>query len=108
MEKIYVIAGNAKEFNFWCNENKVSPHSPLVSYVHDVNCLRGLRNPRIEVYGTYRARKDKEELDEVVRHACRPPEPKVIYVNAPIIPRVEKQRTFSTVEKRAINWDFTK
>ena len=85
MKKTYVIAGKYNEFVEWCQEKKVSPHSPLVEYVSEGTggrTLRGLQQPEIIVCGTYRDRKDFQELEEIVRHVSRPPEPEVriVYV----------------------------
>jgi hypothetical protein len=75
MKKTYIIAGNYNEFRTWCLYHKVSTGSPLVEYIPEgqgEKILRGLRNPEVEVIGTYRDRKDFSELENVVRIVCRP------------------------------------
>lgn len=84
MKKVYVIAGRYNEFEEWCQEKKISTHSPLVEYVSEGmgHMLRGLQQPEILVIGTYRNRKDFRELTEIVRVVSRSPEPmvKIIYI----------------------------
>ena len=102
MKPLYIIAGNSREFEQWCLENRVAPSSPLVSYVSDANRLRGLRNPEIVSTGTYRTRKDFHELNSIVRNVCKPEEPKIVYVEVPVKPKpVVFLHTFGS---RLVNW----
>lgn len=110
MRKIYVIAGNYREFSNWCLENKVSTSSPLVEYVSTEGA--GLRtisrnNPEIICIGTYRQRRDFEELEHVIRERTRPvvqivEKPVYVYVEKPAEPKkpVEYVQEFA----RKIAW----
>jgi hypothetical protein len=88
IKKIYVIAGNPREFAQWCHEKLVSPHSPLVCYVEGVQSLKGLRDPTLVTYGTYYNRKDYGDLENLVRYICRPPKPSIVYVEMPPKPPI--------------------
>ena len=105
MKKFYVIAGNYDQFVDWCSKNRVSSSSPLVSYVSGPECLLGLQNPEVIVTGTYRERKDFQELDSVVRDVCRPAQPQLVYVEVPVKPKpVEKPMVFFQMAGRLVNW----
>lgn len=79
-QKIFVIAGNIREFEEWCRQNIISKHSPLLKYVSDINDLRGTRNPVVYWIGTFGKRRDFQELSELHRYLTAPPQPKIIYV----------------------------
>ena len=106
MKKFYVIAGNYDQFVDWCSKNRVCASSPLVSYVSDANCLRGLHNPEIVVTGTYRERSDFQKLNSIIRDVCRPEESQIIYVEVPAKPKpVERSAVFlQTIGNRLVNW----
>lgn len=89
MKKIYVIAGNYREFADWCQANWVSPHSPLVQHVSEgqgMQALRGTLNPEVICIGTYRQRKDFFELENIVRERTRPAV-QIVYVDKPEEPK---------------------
>jgi len=87
MKPIFVIAGNHREFHFWCNENRVSSSSPLVKYIPEGEgnrVLFGIKNPEIVCFGTYNQRKDFRELENLVREKTRVEvQVKIVYVEPP-------------------------
>jgi hypothetical protein len=85
MRKVYVIAGSNREFESWCQDNRVHPSSPLVRYIPEFEgnkILRGQKNPEIISFGTYNKRRDRDELENLIRALSRP-EVKIVYVEAP-------------------------
>lgn len=104
MKKIYVIAGNYREFESWCQEKLVSRHSPLVHYVSEgqgPQAFYGTVSPEVVCVGTYRKRKDFFELENIVRERTRPVV-QIVYVDKPEEPKkpVEYVQEFA----RKIAW----
>jgi len=104
----YVIAGNYNQFAEWCREKRVSTSSPLVVYVgeNDGRKLHGLRYPEIVCIGTFRDRRDIEEMEMLVQRATRP-EPEIIYVPTPVqAPAVKdmSRESFSHIGGRVVDW----
>lgn len=62
---ILVIAGDYRQYVFWCREHEISPNDRRrVRYVRDWQDLRGRRgNPYITV-GTFYQRRDMAEIRE--------------------------------------------
>jgi hypothetical protein len=104
MKPVYVIAGNNREFEQWCRENRVFSSSPLVRYISEFEgprLLRGVKSPQIISYGTYYMRKDFRELNDLIRERTRPEViVKIVYMEAP-----KKEVSFSDVECfRKVAW----
>jgi len=105
MEKTYVIAGNYREFCTWCQDMLVSKSSPLVYYIEEFGgprVLRGLRGANIICIGTYRSRKDYDELSAVVREAVSP-EIKIVYKRVEVEPM--KETTSPADGGRKVLWE---
>jgi hypothetical protein len=76
VRRIYVIAGNHREFLNWCYDNKVNRSDRRYVYISDFSRLRGFHieesmGDRVVLYGTYEHRMDwplmVEELKVVWR-----------------------------------------
>ena len=62
--KVIVIAGNYREFCYWCSENHVARRDPNVIYASGPQRLRGLRGPLVVLrYGTYYERRDLSDIE---------------------------------------------
>jgi hypothetical protein len=106
MKKIFVIAGNYNQFVDWCRDIAVSPHSPLVKYIAEGEgqiALSGTRNPEVISIGTYRQRKDFQELEILVRSRTYP-EIKIVYVDKPVESKPVKPMEFLGELTRKIAW----
>jgi hypothetical protein len=73
---ILVVAGDYRQFVYWCRQNEINPRGREAVYVSELRQLMGRRgNPYVTV-GTYYARRDwgriHEELRviEAVKHPC--------------------------------------
>lgn len=70
---IYVVAGNYREFMFWCKENKVRRNDQRVHFISDFSRLMGVRieehkGDRVVLYGTYESRMDWLFIVEELKH----------------------------------------
>ena len=66
MAKVYVVSGNFDEARGWAREAGI-PFSELI-YVNTVTRLRGVTDPLIAYVGTWRNRKDLEEIRQIVTY----------------------------------------
>ena len=76
IRRIYVVAGNYREFMIWCQDNHLSRNDPKVRYVQDFSRLRGLyieesKGDRVVLYGTYEGRMDWPEMVDELRTRWR-------------------------------------
>lgn len=79
--KIFVVAGNYRQFCFWCDENKISKNSPLVSYIDEsygIYKMQGISNPNVVYYGTYYKRNDIEEIELFIKSRTFKPDQKLV------------------------------
>lgn len=63
LRRIYVIAGNYREFINWCRENHFKQHDPQVRYIQDCTKLMGVHieeslGDKVVLYGTFESRMD--------------------------------------------------
>lgn len=63
LRHIYVIAGNYREFIYWCRDNHLRREDRRVHYVHDFSKLLGViieesKGDKVVLYGTYESRMD--------------------------------------------------
>jgi hypothetical protein len=70
--RIYVIAGNYREFIIWCSDNHLSRNDPRLVYVQDFTKMMGLRieeakGDKVVLYGTYESRMDWPEMVDELR-----------------------------------------
>lgn len=102
MKPTYIIAGNNREYEQWCRENRVDPSSPLVKYVPEFDGPRILNGgPMLEIIccGTYFRRKDIKEIRDIVREKTRPAI-KIVYREAP----KQEPKFFNTECLRKVSW----
>lgn len=63
IRRIYVVAGNHREFLFWMRDNGMKRSDPRVRYISDFSLLMGCiieesKGDRVVLYGTYESRYD--------------------------------------------------
>jgi hypothetical protein len=63
-----VLAGNFREFKFWCMENNVNPRDRNVIYASEPHRIRGLGPIRYVLYGTWYSRRDAWEMLDYLKH----------------------------------------
>lgn len=73
MVRTFVVANGFHQFRSWCDENKVSPNSPLVSYIAEGEWykMQGIINPTVVYYGTYYQRNDIYDIEQFVKSRMR-------------------------------------
>jgi hypothetical protein len=72
LRRIYVVAGNYREFMIWCSDNHLSRNDPRLHYIQDFTHLMGRyieesMGDRVVLYGTYEGRMDWPEMVEELR-----------------------------------------
>jgi hypothetical protein len=77
LRRIYVIAGNYREFVHWCQDNHLKRHDPVVRYVSDFSKLRGFhieesKGDKVVLYGTFESRMDWPLMAEELKVVWRP------------------------------------
>jgi len=77
LRRIYVIAGNYREFIYWCKDNRLSRNDPMVRYVSDFSKLMGAiieesKGDKVVLYGTYESRMDWPLMAEELTLRWRP------------------------------------
>jgi hypothetical protein len=60
--RLVVLAGNYREFQFWCWDNDRNPRDPSLIYARDISRLRGIGMARFVTYGTWYMRRDHWEI----------------------------------------------
>lgn len=65
VQRIYIVAGNEKEFRRWRCDNVLGPGVEAV-YIADEWRLRGIENPIVIFIGTFMLRDDVEAIKQVV------------------------------------------
>jgi hypothetical protein len=64
--KILVIAGNYREFEYWCGMHRINPkHSDPFKYYNYPSSIKGLKLSDVIRYGTWYNRVDIDE-DEII------------------------------------------
>ena len=71
LKRVYVVAGTLREFLNWERENRLGPYMEAV-YVASAQQMRGLENPTVLYYGTWRQREDAFYIEQVVLAQMRP------------------------------------
>jgi hypothetical protein len=66
-----VLAGNFREFQFWCRENNRNPHDRNLIYASEMSRVRGLGAIRVVTYGTWVHRRDAFEMLDYLRRIKR-------------------------------------
>jgi hypothetical protein len=69
--RLVVLAGNYREFLFWCRENECNPRDRNLIYASDPSRLRGLGPVRWISYGTAYLRRDYWEMREYLTYLER-------------------------------------
>jgi hypothetical protein len=64
--RLVVLAGNYREFLFWCRENERNPRDRSLIYPSDWWRLRGLGPIRVIRYGTWYMRRDIARIEETI------------------------------------------
>lgn len=59
---LVVLAGNYREFQFWCHENERNPRDRNLIYASEMHRLQGLGPIRFIRYGTWYMRRDADEI----------------------------------------------
>lgn len=77
LRRIYVIAGNYREYIHWCQDNKLGQHDPRVFYVQDFTRLMGAiieesKGDKVVLYGTFESRMDWPVMAEELALRWRP------------------------------------
>lgn len=70
-DKIYVVAGTHEQYMHFLTINGVIGNKSKYVYVSSANTIRGIRGGHFIYYGTYKNRKDYEELMEYIYLASR-------------------------------------
>jgi hypothetical protein len=63
--KLYIIAGNFKEYEKYIYSNKLNPRNCINAY--SIKVLRGIRIKYFVFYGTYHLRRDIEEIKNILK-----------------------------------------
>jgi hypothetical protein len=63
-----VLAGNYREFLFWCRENERNPRDRNLIYASEPQRIRGLGPIRFITYGTWYLRRDAWEMRGDLEH----------------------------------------
>lgn len=66
MSKIFIVAGTRDEARNWASDARI-PFSEIV-YVRNVMQLRGAFDPLVAYVGTWRERKDLEEISQILKY----------------------------------------
>lgn len=69
--RLVVLAGNFREFQFWCRENNRNPRDRNLIYASEMHRLRGLGPIRWVSYGTAYMRRDFLEMREYLTYMER-------------------------------------
>ena len=62
--KIYVVAGSLRQFEIYCQENKLRPHVEA-KYVTRMDQVRGVHQAKLVLYGTW-YRDNRREVDRII------------------------------------------
>jgi hypothetical protein len=65
---VVVLAGNYREFEFWCREIKISPRDRSVLFASGMHRIQGLGKIRYFTYGSWYMRQDGSELLHYLRY----------------------------------------
>jgi hypothetical protein len=60
--RLVVLAGNYREFLFWCRENDRNPRDWNLTYVEQAYKLRGMHGFDYTIYGTFWDRRDSQDI----------------------------------------------
>jgi hypothetical protein len=69
--RLVVLAGNFREFQFWCRENNRNPRDRNLIYASEMHRLQGLGKVRYITYGTWYLRRDAFEIHEYLIYLVR-------------------------------------
>jgi hypothetical protein len=69
--RLVVLAGNYREFQFWCYENERNPRDRNLIYASEWYRLRGLGPVRYITYGTWYMRRDAWEMKSYLEYLER-------------------------------------
>jgi hypothetical protein len=69
--RLVVLAGNFREFQFWCRENERNPRDRNLIYASEFHRLRGLGKVRYITYGTWYWRRDAWEIKNYLDYLVR-------------------------------------
>jgi hypothetical protein len=69
--RLVVLAGNYREFQFWCRENERNPRDRNLIYASEMHRLRGLGPIRWISYGTAYMRRDYWEMRQYLTYLER-------------------------------------
>lgn len=64
---LVVLAGNYREFLFWCRENERNPSDRNLKYVDQAYKLQGMSGFDHIIYGTFWDRRDSLEIYSAMR-----------------------------------------
>jgi hypothetical protein len=67
--RLVVLAGNYREFLFWCRENNRNPRDQNLIYASEMHRIRGLGHIRVLTYGTWADRGPQAwEMYDYLKH----------------------------------------
>uniref|UniRef100_A0AAU3IC52 Uncharacterized protein n=1 Tax=Streptomyces sp. NBC_01393 TaxID=2903851 RepID=A0AAU3IC52_9ACTN len=69
--RLVVLAGNYREFTYWCHENGRNPRDRNLIYASEISRIRGLGPIRYITYGTWYMRRDSLEMHTYLIHLER-------------------------------------